>query len=117
VHLGLHGVRGHGRPPVGERYETWLDHRPLTEPRLDLGILTPADGTECPGHQFLALDGDGALLRQFVPREPEAGDGEVAAGRHRVAQFGHDPTRLALVLDVMQHREEQQANRLAEVDQ
>jgi hypothetical protein len=52
-----------------------------------------------------------------VPRQPEAGDGEVAACRHRVAQLGHDTPRLVLVVDVMQDREQQQPDRLVEVDQ
>ncbi len=104
-------------PPLRQRHQAGRQQLPVAEPGADLVVLAPAAAAEPVGQQFLALDGGGAEFGQVVPGQAEAGDREVAAGRHRVAELGRDPVRVVVVLDVVQHREQQQADRPVEVDQ
>src|SRR4029077_14683486 len=54
---------------------------------------------------------------QLGSRQPQAGEREIAPVGHRVPQLGGDPSWLIVVPDVVQDREQQQADGLLEVDQ
>src|SRR3984885_16068064 len=98
------------RTPGAKRAQPGGDELPVAEPGADLTVLAPAHAPDRPGVHFLPLDGDRAELRQLGPRQPEAGDGHVAAGRHGGPELGHDPLRLITVLAVMQDSEEKAAD-------
>jgi hypothetical protein len=107
----------HRGPPFRQRYPAGFEQLPVPEPGEDLLVLTPAPGTQRADEELLALDGLRAEFRQLRAWHAEARDGQVTAWDHGVAQLGGDPCRILVVLDVVQDRDQQQADGSAEVDQ
>jgi hypothetical protein len=67
--------------------------------------------------QSLHFDGLGTLLGQVRSGHPETGDDEMTAGWHGVAERGHGTGRVLVVTDVVQDRQEQEPDRLPEIDE
>jgi hypothetical protein len=103
--------------PFRQRHQTRLDQLPVAEPGQDLLVLTPQPGAQLLVEQLLHRAGGGRVLRVLGPGHPEAGDGEVAAWRQRVAELGGDALGIFGVGDMVQDRQHEQPHRAAEIDE
>src|SRR6266536_3061955 len=92
-----------------------LDKFPVAEPGEDLVMVPPSPGAQLLVEQLLHLRGLRRVFLVIRARHAEAGDGEIAAGRQRVAQRRRDAGRVLVIGDVVQDRRQQQPDRLAGV--
>jgi hypothetical protein len=90
---------------IGQRKVAEQPHDLNPRPRVTL------DGDAAVEHLFRGLHHGRLALRRAVAQH------QVAAGGQRVAQRGHGPPGVVRVGDVVQDRDQQQPDRLAEVDQ
>ena len=112
-------VRLARRPPQRKRDQTRFEHVEIAEESEDLLACPPPSGAQILVEQLLSAGGSLGLLRVLLPGVKKVGDGHVAAMRQLSAEASGDAGRVlvVVVVEVVQDGQEQQADRLAEIDE